>query len=84
MDYGSLVLTARVTGLAPRTRQGAFEGSRRWYRSRLLRKLLDDGPQTRDALAVELAIDVDLVDGLVDALESDGLVCRAAGRVSVA
>lgn len=80
MDYGSLVLTSRATGIPPRTRQGAFEGSRRWYRSRLLRILLDDGPQTRAALAERLAVDVGAIADLVDALARDGLVDDRAGR----
>ena len=84
MDYGSLVLTARATGIAPRTRQGAFEGSRRWYRSRLLRTLLDDGPQPVSALARRLEADVRLIDDLCAALERDGLVRRRYGRVGVA
>ena len=57
MDYGALVLTARVTGIAARTRQGAFEGSRRWYRSRLLQALLERGPQRLDELAATLDVD---------------------------
>ncbi|WP_232319667.1 Fe-S cluster assembly protein HesB [Prosthecochloris sp. HL-130-GSB] len=40
MDYGALVLTSRRSGIAPRTRQGTFRGSRRWYRSHILRDLL--------------------------------------------
>ena len=44
MDYGSLVLTARATGIAPLTRQSAFAGSRRQHRARLLRALLERGP----------------------------------------
>ena len=43
MDYGSLVLTARSTGIASRSRQGAFEGSRRQKRARALRRLLAHG-----------------------------------------
>jgi A/G-specific adenine glycosylase len=84
MDYGSLVLTARATGIAPRMRQSAFEGSRRWYRSRLLRSLLDDGPQTPAALAARLVTDIALVEDLATALERDGLVRLAGGLVTVA
>jgi A/G-specific adenine glycosylase len=84
MDYGSLVLTARATGIAPRSRQGAFEGSRRWYRSRLVRTLLDDGPQPVSALARRLEADVCFVDDLCAALERDGLVSRRDGLVAVA
>jgi len=84
MDYGALVLTARVTGIGPRSRQGVFEGSRRWHRSRLLRALLDEGSQTRAALAGALAVDAGYVDELVDALARDGLVRRDGDRVAVA
>jgi A/G-specific adenine glycosylase len=84
MDYGSLVLTARVTGVSPRTRQSAFEGSRRWYRSRLLRAVLDGGPQSRCALAALLGVDEHVVDDLVDGLERDGLVRRGPGGIGVA
>jgi len=84
MDYGSLVLTARATGLTPRTRQGPFQGSRRWHRSRILRTLLEDGPQELEGLAVRLDAEPGFVVELVRALERDGLVRRDAGRVAVA
>ncbi|MCX6665095.1 MAG: Fe-S cluster assembly protein HesB [Euryarchaeota archaeon] len=40
MDYGSLVLTAKKTGIAPCTRQSRFEGSDRQIRANILRILL--------------------------------------------
>lgn len=84
MDYGALVLTARATGIAPRTRQGAFEGSRRWYRSRLLQALLDRGPQRLDQLAVALDVTPDVAAELADLLTRDGLVRRDGDCVQVA
>jgi len=84
MDYGAAVLTARVTGIAPRTRQAAFEGSRRWYRSRLLQALLDRGPQRLDQLAVALDVTPDVAAELADLLRRDGLVRRDGDRVQVA
>jgi len=84
MDYGALVLTARVTGIAARTRQGAFEGSRRWYRSRLLQALLERGPQRLDELAATLDVDPAVAADLVERLASDGLVRRDGDRVRVA
>jgi A/G-specific adenine glycosylase len=84
MDYGALVLTARATGIAPRTRQGAFEGSRRWYRSRLLLALLERGPQRLDQIAVELDVTPDVAAELADLLARDGLVRRDGDRVQVA
>ena len=84
MDYGSAVLTSRATRIAPRTRQGVFEGSRRWQRSRLLRLLLDDGPRPLDELAGDLRLPADETAALVDLLERDGLLRRAGGLVVVA
>ena len=40
MDYGSLHLTSRRTGIRPLTRQSKFQGSKRWYRGRLLKELV--------------------------------------------
>ena len=84
MDYGALVLTARATGIAPRTRQGAFVGSRRWYRSRLLQALLDRGPQRLEQLAVALDVTPDVAAELADMLRRDGLVRRDGDCVHVA
>ena len=84
MDYGSLVLTARVTGIAPRTRQTTFEGSRRQKRARLLRRLLDEGPQPLTDLAVALELPLGETADLVERLRRDGLVSEDRGTVSVA
>jgi A/G-specific adenine glycosylase len=84
MDYGALVLTARATGIAPRARQGAFEGSRRWFRSRLLQTLLDRGPQRLDQLADALEVTPDVAAELADLLTRDGLARRDGDRVRVA
>ncbi len=84
MDYGSLVLTARATGIAPRARQTTFEGSRRQKRARLLRRLLDDGPRPLAELALALALPLDETADLVERLRRDGLVEETGGTVSVA
>jgi A/G-specific adenine glycosylase len=84
MDYGALVLTARATGIASRTRQSAFEGSRRWYRSRLLQALLDRGPQRLDQLAVALDVTPDAAAELAELLTRDGLARRDGDCVRVA
>ena len=84
MDYGALVLTARATGIAPRTRQGAFEGSRRWYRSRLLQTLLERGPQRLDELSGALGVTPAVAAELTELLARDGLVRRDGDCVRVA
>jgi A/G-specific adenine glycosylase len=84
MDYGSLVLTARSTGIASRSRQGAFEGSRRQMRARLLRRLLRDGPQPLEALARSLGLSPAEAADIVALLRRDGLVTESGGTVGVA
>jgi len=84
MDYGSLVLTARATGIAPRSRQGTFEGSRRQKRARLLRRLLDHGPQSLEQLTAALGLSSGETGDLVARLRRDGLVTEAGGLVAVA
>jgi A/G-specific adenine glycosylase len=84
MDYGSTVLTSRATGIAPRTRQTPFEGSRRQRRARLLRVLLAGGPATLDGLATALRLPAAEVADLCVALERDGLVGRSGEVVAVA
>ncbi len=40
MDYGAQYLTSRRTGIRPLTKQSKFQGSKRWYRGRLLKELV--------------------------------------------
>ncbi|HEX5641679.1 MAG TPA: Fe-S cluster assembly protein HesB [Thermoleophilia bacterium] len=84
MDYGSLVLTARSTGIASRSRQGAFEGSRRQKRARALRRLLAHGPQPLEELAAALELAPGEAAEVVDGLRRDGLVTLSGGTVDVA
>ena len=74
MDYGALVLTSRVTGIAPLTRQTPFAGSRRWYRAGALRLLLARAPRTRAELARLLDIPPGDLAPILQSLAGDGLV----------
>lgn len=42
MDYGATILTARKTNIKPTSKQGKFEGSTRWVRSQILKRLLTE------------------------------------------
>jgi len=84
MDYGAMVLTTHATGIAPRTRQSAFQGSRRQHRARLLRLLLKRGPQRIDQLASALSLEPAVTRELVGLLGSDGLVTCQDDLVAVA
>jgi len=84
MDYGALVLTARATGISPRTRQTRFEGSRRQQRARLLRALLECSPRTVAELADRLALPTTTVEALIELLRRDGLVTVDGDGVATA
>ena len=84
MDYGSLVLTARSTGISSRGRQGTFEGSRRQKRARVVRRLLQHGPQPLGDLAAGLGLSDEETADIVALLRRDGLVTESGGTVSIA
>lgn len=84
MDYGSLVLTSRKSGIAPVSRQSRFEGSRRWYRGKLLRELLAAGQVPMEALAERYPDCPYGIGSIVDALVSEGLAEVCGGVVGIA
>lgn len=92
MDYGAEVRTGRATGIRALRTQPPFEGSRRWYRSRALKLLLDRRTDTPDRaacsvaeLAVALGVSPEDAAALVTLLERDRLARRRDdGRVTLA
>ncbi len=92
MDYGAEVRTGRATGIRALRAQPPFEGSRRWYRSRALKLLLDrrrDDPDgaawALDELAAALGLTLDAATAVVTLLERDRLVRRRSdGSVTLA
>jgi A/G-specific adenine glycosylase len=73
MDYGALELTSRRTGIAPASRQSRFNGSRRWYRGRLLRELLDTGMLSMAGIEERYADCPYGIGTIVDALVREGM-----------
>jgi A/G-specific adenine glycosylase len=84
MDYGALVLTARVSGVSSRHSQDPFVGSRRWQRSQLLQTVLTGGPQTVAHLAAVTGLSLTVVVELITLLERDGLLTSGPEGVRVA
>ncbi len=84
MDYGAAVLTGRATGIRAVSRQAPFEGSRRWYRSRTLRLLLDGGALDVPTLAAALQLSPEAAAEIVTLLEKDGLVRRHGEAITLA
>lgn len=57
MDYGSDVLTAAATGIAPTSKQPRFEGSSRQIRGKVLQLLTDSKSMDLETIHSELKID---------------------------
>jgi A/G-specific adenine glycosylase len=82
MDYGTAVLTSRVTGIPPLTKQTRFKGSRRMYRARVVRLLLQ-GDRSLVELAGLLDISAEELASIAGELERDGLAARSGDRFRV-
>lgn len=74
MDYGALELTSKKTGIAPLTRQSRFKGSRRWYRSALLRELLASGELPREAVEERYADCPYGIGSIVDSMVEEAMI----------
>lgn len=83
MDYGSLVLTSRATGIAPLTRQTPFAGSHRQRRARLLRALVEGGPLTVAQATSALRVSPAECRKVLASLAADGLVAVRDDIVTV-
>lgn len=76
MDYGALVVTARRTGIAPRTRQSRFKGSDRQMRAQLLRLLLQS-PASAVVLAEKAGTPVRRAQEILKKMADEGIIeCR--------
>jgi A/G-specific adenine glycosylase len=77
MDYGSLCLTSRKTGIRPLTRQSKFQGSKRWYRGRLLKELVASESVVLEELEIKYGDCPWGLQDIIDGLVREGLVERA-------
>jgi len=83
MDYASIELTSRSTGIKPRTgTKTKFKGSRRQLRGHILRLFLQKGKTVKD-LAEKLKLKNDLICSVIADLEKDGLLVRNGSSYSV-
>jgi A/G-specific adenine glycosylase len=74
MDYGSLNLTSRRTGIRPLTKQSKFQGSKRWYRGRLLKELVTSQHVYLEELEEKYGDCPWGLQGIIDGLVREGLV----------
>ncbi len=76
MDYGALELTSKKTGIRPLTRQSKFQGSKRWYRGRLIKELIQREGMFVEEIEEKYASCPWEIDEIIDDLITDGLVER--------
>jgi A/G-specific adenine glycosylase len=80
MDYGSLRLTSRKTGIRPLTKQSKFQGSKRWYRGRLLKELVAEEHVSLEEIEQKyVSCPWDLQE-IIDGLVREGLVDETDSR----
>ena len=76
MDYGALELTSKKTGIRPLTKQSKFQGSKRWYRGRLIKELIQRDGMFVEEIAEKYASCPWEIDEIIDDLINEGLVER--------
>ena len=76
MDYGSLVLTSKKTGIRPLTRQSKFQGSKRWYRGKLIKELVNTDGMFLEEISEKYAACPWDIEKIINDLISEGLVER--------
>ncbi|MBI4147993.1 A/G-specific adenine glycosylase [Candidatus Woesearchaeota archaeon] len=74
MDYGATLLTARKTGIKPKTTQSTFEGSDRQIRSKILRHVLNAQPATFEELAKVVGVGMERLKKIVQGLVEDDVL----------
>ena len=87
LDYGAWLKASRPNPTrrsAHYVRAGAFEGSSRQLRGRIVAVLLAAGSMTRAQVVSALGVERDRVTVSLDALERDGLLRRQAGSFALA
>lgn len=81
MDYGSLVLTSKATGIKPRSKQSRFAWSRRQVRGNILKHLLTQWPTAITILAATYQHDA--FDEIVSQMLTEGLIHQQQSIISI-
>jgi len=74
MDYGAMLMTARKTGIAPKTKQSVFEGSDRQIRARIVRMLLKEEQMTLQQLREKTKTEPERLERILLTLIRDELI----------
>ncbi len=89
MDYGATFLTARKTGIKPKTQQSKFEGSDRQIRAKIVRFLLRekaDVEQIEKEVHPQRALDnsqTDRIKAILDKLQKEKIIEKKGAQYSI-
>lgn len=75
MDYGALHMTAKTTGIKPKTSQSRFSGSDRQIRAAILRMVLKQDCSFKE-LQRQLNVDPQRLDTILGSLSKEQLILR--------
>ena len=82
-----LVLTSKKTGIRPLTRQSKFQGSKRWYRGKLIKELVNTDGMFLEEISEKYAACPWDIEKIINDLISEGLVERqkstSSGALSI-
>ena len=76
MDYGATIVTARKTGIKPKTQQSTFKGSVRYYRGKILKHLLAHKSITPKQLEKEFTQTPKPINDIAQSLINEGLLVK--------
>ena len=76
MDYGSLVVTTRKTGIKPITKQPKYKKSGRYYRGQIVKYLTENEKATKKTLTKKCNIPVEQEEKIIDSLLRDSLIIK--------
>lgn len=76
MDYGSMELTSKKTGIRSLTKQSKFQGSKRWYRGRIIKELVEREEMFLEEIEEKYGSCPWDIDEIIGDLITEGLVER--------
>jgi len=80
MDYGATFLTAKRTGIKPKTSQSRFSGSRRQVRGEIIRQLIKGSKTLKE---LEQLSDKHNIKSILDELVAESLIKIEKNKVSI-
>ena len=77
MDYGATFLTARKSGIKPKTKQSKFKGSPRYYRGKIIKALIAQ-PQSTSQL--QTTLEKEDIQSILEGLKNEELIIEKEGK----